>query len=106
MLDDVLVIAMSEFGRTPRINGHYGRDHWPEAWSMAMAGAGVVPGAVIGATNKDGSDVDEFGYDVGNLFHTWYAALGVDSVNEEFYNADQPLPIAHHEMLPIKEVLA
>jgi hypothetical protein len=41
MLDDVLVIAMSEFGRTPRINGHLGRDHWPEAWSLAMAGAGL-----------------------------------------------------------------
>src|SRR2546430_6899181 len=34
MLDNVLVVAMSEFGRTPRINGHLGRDHWPEAWSV------------------------------------------------------------------------
>lgn len=41
MLDNVLVILMSEFGRTPRINGHLGRDHWPEAWSLAMAGCGL-----------------------------------------------------------------
>ena len=106
MLDHTLVIAMSEFGRTPRINGHYGRDHWPEAWSLAMAGTGLVPGAVIGATTPEGDDVVDVGYDIGSVFHTWYAALGVDSLNGEFYNADQPLPIAHHEMDPIKEALA
>tara|TARA_R110002096_G_scaffold238581_19_gene430220 strand:+ start:1245 stop:2513 length:1269 start_codon:yes stop_codon:yes gene_type:complete len=106
MLDHVLVVAMSEFGRTPRINGHYGRDHWPEAWSMAMAGTGLTPGGVIGATSKDGTEVEERGYDIGSVFHTWYSALGIDSLNEEFYNGDQPLPIAHHEMDPITEALA
>ncbi|MDE0865962.1 MAG: DUF1501 domain-containing protein [Rubripirellula sp.] len=107
MLDNVLVVAMSEFGRTPRINGHHGRDHYPEAWSLAMAGAGVVPGAVIGETDKEGVNVNSpQGYDIGNVFHTWYHALGIDSRREEFYNADQPLPIAHHEMHPIKEALA
>ncbi len=106
MLDNVLVVAMSEFGRTPRINGHHGRDHWPEAWSMAMAGTGLTPGAVIGATDRDGVFVEEKGYDVGSLFHTWYHALGIDSLNEEFYNGDQPLPVAHHEMNPIEEALA
>ena len=106
MLDHTLVVAMSEFGRTPRINGHHGRDHWPEAWSLAMAGTGLHPGAVIGATSKDGVDVEDSAYDIGSVFHTWYSALGVDSLKEEFYNADQPLPIAHHEMESIKEALA
>ena len=55
MLDHVLVIAMSEFGRTPRINGHIGRDHWPEAWSIAMTGTGIKQGAIIGSTNDDGT---------------------------------------------------
>ena len=41
MLDNVLVIAMSEFGRTPRINGQVGRDHWPEAWSLVTGGCGI-----------------------------------------------------------------
>src|SRR5262249_47192407 len=50
MLDNVLVIAMAEFGRTPRINGHIGRDHWPEAWSLAMAGCGIKRGIVEGKT--------------------------------------------------------
>jgi hypothetical protein len=48
MLDNVLVILMSEFGRTPRINGHLGRDHWPEAWSLAMAGCGLKKGWLQG----------------------------------------------------------
>lgn len=106
MLDNVLVIAMSEFGRTPRINGHHGRDHYPEAWSMAMAGVGIQKGAIIGNTDKEGVFVDDpHGYDIGSVFHTWYHALGIDSLNGEFYNADQPLPIAHPEMFPIKEAL-
>ena len=55
MLDNVLVIAMSEFGRTPRINGHVGRDHWPEAWSLVMAGCGIKKGVVVGKTNDKGT---------------------------------------------------
>jgi len=106
MLDQVLVVALSEFGRTPRINGHHGRDHWPGAWSMAMAGTGLQPGSVVGATSADGVDVVDRGYDIGSLFHTWYKALGVDSIAREFHNADQPLPIAHHEMEAIEEALA
>ncbi len=54
MLDHTLVVAMSEFGRTPRVNGHVGRDHWPEAWSVAMAGCGVAPGAVVGKDQRTG----------------------------------------------------
>jgi hypothetical protein len=107
MLDSTLVIAMSEFGRTPRINGHHGRDHYPEAWSLAMAGTGLAPGAMIGGTDREGVFVDApEGYDIGSVFHTWYHALGINSMKEEFYNADQPLPMAHHEMEPIREALA
>ena len=105
-MERVLVVALSEFGRTPRINGHGGRDHWAEAWSMVMAGTGLQKGAVIGGTDAEGVFVDGPAYDVGHLFHTWYHALGIDSVNTEFMNRDQPLPIAHHEMSPIKEALA
>ena len=104
-LKNTLVIAMSEFGRTPRINGHVGRDHWPEAWSIAMAGCGVQRGAVIGETNKNGTWVKSDPYDIGHVFHTWYHALGIDSYETEFDNNGQPLPIAHDDMDAIKEVL-
>ena len=105
LLETTLVIAMSEFGRTPRINGHVGRDHWPEAWSIAMAGCGVKAGAVVGATNDKGTDVKDKGHDIGAVFHTWFKALGIDSKKVEYDNNGQPLPLAHDEMEAIKEAL-
>ena len=106
MLDNVLVIAMSEFGRTPRINGHLGRDHWPEAWSMVMAGRGIKPGVVEGKTNDLGTEVASKPHDIGHVFHTWFKALGIDPKETEYRNGGQPLPIAHEDMHAIAEVLA
>jgi hypothetical protein len=105
MLDHVLVIAMSEFGRTPRINGHVGRDHWPEAWSLAMAGCGIQPGIVVGKTNDQGTFIESEEHDIGHLFHTWFQALGVDSTHVEYDNQGQPLPIAHEGCHAVKELL-
>ena len=106
MLDNVLVIAMSEFGRTPRINGHIGRDHWPEAWSVVMAGCGIKPGIAVGKTNEKGTWVSSEEHDIGHLFHTWFHALGIRSDRKNYYNEGQPLPIAHEETHAIKEVLS
>jgi len=106
MFDNVLVISMSEFGRTPRINGHIGRDHWPEAWSVAMAGCGLKRGAVVGATNDLGTFVKGDEHDIGALFHTWFACLGIDTKKVEYDNGGQPLPLAHDSMSPVTELLA
>jgi hypothetical protein len=106
MLDHVLVIAMSEFGRTPRINGHLGRDHWPEAWSLVMAGCGLKRGMVSGKTNALGTWIDGPEHDVGHLFHTWFHALGVDPALTPYDNHGQPLPLAHEDCGPVKDVLA
>lgn len=106
MLDNVLVIAISEFGRTPRINGAVGRDHWPEAWSAIMAGAGMKKGLVVGKTNDLGTFVDSEPYDIGHMFHTWFTALGIDTKKLEYDNHGQPLPIAHDDHHAVKELLA
>lgn len=106
MLDHVLVIVMSEFGRTPRINGHIGRDHWPESWSLLTAGCGLQRGVVVGATNEEGTFVSTEEFDIGHMFHTWFRALGVDPAHVEYNNLGQPLPIAHEECHPVKELLA
>lgn len=106
LLDRVLVIAMSEFGRTPRINGHIGRDHWPEAWSLALSGCGIKRGTVVGRTNPLGTFVDGDALDIGHMFHTWFAALGIDSTRVEYDNHGQPLPIAHEGCSRVKELLA
>lgn len=105
LMDRVLVVMMAEFGRTPRINGSLGRDHWPNAWSVAMTGSGIQQGVVVGKTNEQGTDVATEPYDIGHMFHTWYEALGIASHKTEYMNGTQPLPIAHDDMRPVKELL-
>src|SRR5690606_10863371 len=78
LLESTLVVVMTEFGRTPRINVRYGRDHWGAAWSIALGGAGIQPGAVIGKTNENGTKVIDREVDHGHLFHTYLAAVGLD----------------------------
>ena len=106
MLEHVLVIAISEFGRTPRINGHVGRDHWPEAWSAVMAGCGIKRGLAVGKTNDEGTWVATEEYDIGHMFHTWFRALGIDPKQTEYDNNGQPLPIAHEDCHAVTELLA
>jgi hypothetical protein len=106
MLDNVLVVLMSEFGRTPRINGHVGRDHWPEAWSLVTGGAGLRRGVVVGRTNAPGTWVEGDEHDIGHLFHTWFTALGIDPARRRYHNDGQPLPIAHDECHAVRELLA
>ena len=105
MLDHVLVIAISEFGRTPRINGHVGRDHWPEAWSAVMGGCGIKRGLAVGKTNAEGTWVATEEYDIGHMFHTWFRALGIDPRQTEYDNNGQPLPIAHDDCHAVTELL-
>lgn len=106
MLDRVLVIAMSEFGRTPRINGHIGRDHFPEAWSLTLAGCGLKRGTVVGKTNELGTYVENDAVDIGHMFHTWFACLGIDTSKTEYDNHGQPLPLAHDDCHVVRELLA
>ena len=105
MLDNVLVIVISEFGRTPVINSRLGRDHWPDCWSIALAGCGVKRGAVIGRTTPDGAFVDGKGYDIGDLFHTIFALLGIDAKKTRYRHKGQRLAIAHDDCEPIKELM-
>jgi hypothetical protein len=106
MLDDTLVIAMGEFGRTPWLNEARGRDHYSKAWSLAMAGAGIKGGVVLGATDEFGFEVTESQVDNRRLFATIFSALGIDP-HEEY---DLPgLPTfrrVEEETVPIKEVLS
>ncbi len=106
MLEDTLVVAMGEFGRTPWLNAARGRDHYPNAWSLSMFGSGIVEGAVVGATDKLGFDVTGQAYNEQNLFATIFAALGIDPHDE--FNIPT-LPNFHYvedKSEPIKEVLA
>jgi hypothetical protein len=105
LLDSTLVIAMGEFGRTPWINQARGRDHYPNAWSLMLAGCGIKRGVVVGATDADGVDVAEKAFNEKNLFATIFTALGIDP----YAAYDLPdLPTFHRvedKAEPIREVL-
>jgi uncharacterized protein (DUF1501 family) len=77
-LDDTLVVAYGEFGRTPKINKDAGRDHWANAGSMLFAGAGIQPGQVIGATDDKGEYVTERPVRPAEVAASIYHALGID----------------------------
>jgi hypothetical protein len=93
LLRNTLVIWMGEFGRTPRINLTAGRDHYPRAFNLALAGGGVKGGQVIGATDRFGVDVVERPILVPDLFCTFCQALGIDPRRENQSNVGRPLKI-------------
>ena len=78
MLDDVTVIAWGEFGRTPKINGGAGRDHWPQVSCAILAGGGMKTGQVIGATNRLGEHATARPTTFGEVFATLYHNLGLN----------------------------
>jgi uncharacterized protein (DUF1501 family) len=105
MLKDTLIVVMSEMGRTPKINPRYGRDHWGNAFSVCLGGAGIVPGAVLGKTNALGTEIAEHEVDHCELFHTYLRAVGVDTT-KDFVIGGRKYPIADPSKKPIAELLA
>lgn len=79
MLDDTLVVAWGEFGRTPNINKDAGRDHWPRVGGALLAGGGLRTGQVIGATDRLGGEIADRGVHFGEVFATLYHQLGINA---------------------------
>ena len=105
MLDSTLVVVLSEFGRTPNINQYYGRDHWGKSFSIALAGCGIQPGAVIGATNKEGTEVSDHEVSAADLFHTYLRAVGLDPTGD-FLIGGRSVPLADPTGHAIEELLS
>jgi len=105
MLDKTLVIWMGEFGRTPKINGRTGRDHYPRAFNLALAGGGIKGGQVIGATSADGSDVAKQPVSVADLFCTFCHALKIDPRKENIATMGRPVKIVDGGKV-VKELFA
>ncbi|MFO0802043.1 MAG: DUF1501 domain-containing protein [Gemmataceae bacterium] len=102
--DDVLVMAMGEFGRTPKINSGAGRDHWPGAMNVVYAGGGLKMGQAIGTTNALAEYPTSKPYTPGCVLSTMYHVLGIDHKHAFFDQAQRPLPILS-EGEPIKELI-
>ncbi|MEZ6058955.1 MAG: DUF1501 domain-containing protein [Planctomycetaceae bacterium] len=90
MLDDTLVVTAGEFGHTPRINDNAGRDHWPQAQSILLAGGGFRHGQVIGSTNSKAEHPTSRKIGVEDFCATVYHALGLRVDDEIFDLSGRP----------------
>jgi uncharacterized protein (DUF1501 family) len=106
LLDSTLIVWMGEFGRTPKINGGKGRDHWASSWSTVLAGGGLKGGQVVGKTSKDGMAVEERPVSVLDLLGTVGLALGLDITKQNMSNVGRPIRFVDPGAKPIKEVVA
>ncbi|VTS06917.1 DUF1501 domain-containing protein [Tuwongella immobilis] len=105
LLDSTLIVCQGEFGRTPRINGGQGRDHWPASWSVALAGGGIRTGQVIGRTTPDGMAVEEKPRHVPDLIATVVRAAKIDPKKQNPSNVGRPIRIADPDAQLIEELL-
>ncbi|HEV8061239.1 MAG TPA: DUF1501 domain-containing protein [Gemmataceae bacterium] len=94
LLDSTLVVVTTEFGRTPRINTMAGRDHWPNAFSIVMAGGGTRRGVVIGATDKIGASVTDRPITPPDMAATILHALGIDPATTLHTPLGRPVELA------------
>ncbi len=93
LLDETLVMISSEFGRTPKINGTAGRDHWPKVFSVVLAGGGIKPGIVYGKSDPTATEPEENPVGPENLFTTIYHCLGIVADKELMAPGDRPIEI-------------
>jgi uncharacterized protein (DUF1501 family) len=105
LLDETLVVVMSEMGRTPRLNGNGGRDHWTFCYSVLLAGAGIRGGTVYGASDSQAAYVKDLPVSTADVCATIYHCLGIDpdmTVNDR---GGRPVPVAQGGQ-PIRDILA
>jgi uncharacterized protein (DUF1501 family) len=95
MLDNTLVVVSTEFGRTPRINTLAGRDHWPNAFSIVLAGGGIQGGRVVGATDKIGATVTDRPVTPGDMTATVLKTLGIDPAAVVHTPLGRPVELAN-----------
>ena len=105
MLDETLVLVMGEFGRTPKINTNGGRDHWPNCFSVMMAGGGVSGGQVVGASDALGEFPRERPVTPSDLAATIYTLLGIDPARELLTKDGRPIRIAPSGSEVIREIV-
>ena len=104
LLESTLVLALGEFGRTPKINDRGGRDHWSNAMSVLMAGCGTPGGAVVGATDAQGYSASERVLSPENFASTVYTKLGIDPNTILYTPEGRPVHLVS-DPTPIRELL-
>ena len=105
MLDSTLVMVTTEFGRTPKINGTAGRDHYPKVFSIVLAGGGVKRGLIHGSSDATGGEPDADPLNVPDLAATVYNQIGIDSNKVLYAPGPRPIVIVKDGNV-VKELLA
>jgi uncharacterized protein (DUF1501 family) len=105
LLDSTMVLMLGEFGRTPKVNKDAGRDHWPHAMSVLMAGAGIPRGQVIGATDAKGYYAAENVYRPEDFAASLYTKMGINPTQVLHTNTGRPIQLVNNGRL-IKELFA
>jgi len=104
LLDETLVVTMSDFGRTPKINKNAGRDHWTYCYSVMFSGAGIKGGTVYGASDERAAYVKEYPVSTGDICATIYRLLGIDHETRVNDRNGRPIEIAHGGQ-PVYDIL-
>jgi hypothetical protein len=102
LLETTLVVAMGEFGRTPKLNHRGGRDHWPGCWTVVFAGAGVRGGQVVGSSDAIGAEPNDRPVTPADIAATVYRGLGIDLGTHLSSPEKGPMPLT--EGKPIEEL--
>ncbi len=95
LLDDTLVVMMGEMGRTPRVNNRAGRDHWSMAQSVILAGGGIKPGMIVGATDGQAAAPTTEPVSVQDLIRTFFTLLGINSDKMYHTPLGRPVPLVN-----------
>ena len=106
MLDETLVVVMGEFGRTPKINSQGGRDHWPNVFSVMLAGGGVQGGQIVGRSDALGEFPKERPVTPSDLSATIYTLLGIDPSFELHTSDGRPVRVAPDGARVVSELMA
>lgn len=99
LLDKTVVLCGGEFGRTPKINLGGGRDHWPNGYSLALAGGGIAGGQVVGETDPEGSKDPAHPVTIADVYATVLSALGLDPWKENIASTTRPVKLSEGRVI-------
>ena len=106
LLDNTMIIATGEFGRTPKINPAGGRDHWPACWPVVMAGGGIQGGRVVGESDEIGGAPKNRPTTPAEIAATVYHSLGIDLATQLPGPEGQPIRVVDEGVEPIMELFS